>query len=129
MEEEKQRQKQLRVKDLYDALLVNVQAIRLNNLPADTWTSSVPIELVPPAQLEQNDDDELPPLPAPDLDINNEAVDAVAILAITNLDLDATDPAVIRTMPNLDLATNTDAAVELDVSEALLLFASANEAL
>jgi hypothetical protein len=170
MEEEKQRQKQLWVKDLYDVLLVNVQAIRLNNLPADTWTSSelntmiqwhkqpddavmpsikadelaryydncgrgvpvastVPIELVPPAQLEQNDDDELPPLPAPDLDINNEAVDAVAILAITNLDLDATDPAVIRTMPNLDLATNTDAAVELDVSEALLLFASANEAL
>jgi len=40
MEEEKQRQKQLWVKDLYDVLLVNVQAIRSNNLPADTWTSS-----------------------------------------------------------------------------------------
>jgi len=33
-------------------------------------------------------------------------------------------------VPNLDLATNTDAAVDemLDVGEALLLFASANEA-
>jgi hypothetical protein len=33
-------------------------------------------------------------------------------------------------VPNLDLATNTDAAVDemLDAGEALLLFASANEA-
>ena len=192
MEEEKQRQKQLRAKDLYDVLLVKVQAIRSKNLPAEKWTSSelntmiqwhkrpddaampskkadklaryydicgrgdpvaptVPIELVPPTQLEQDDDDELPPLPAPDYDINNDAVDAAAILAVTNLDLDTTvdnidqpaaiqtapnldldgaDPAVIQTMSNLDLATNTDAAVDemLDVGEALLLFASANEA-
>ncbi len=44
---------------------------------------------MPPAQLEEDDDDDLPPLPAPDLDINNGAVDAAAILAIVNLDLDA----------------------------------------
>jgi len=193
MEEEKQHQKQLRAKDLYDILLVKVQAIRSKNLPAEKWTSSelntmiqwhkrpddaampskkadklaryydicgrgdpvaptLPIELVPPAQLEEDDDDELPPLPAPDLDINNGAVDAAAILATANLDLDAAvdnidqpaairtapnldldaaDPAAIRTMPNLDLAPNTDAAVDemLDVGEALLLFASANEAM
>jgi hypothetical protein len=106
---------------------------------------------VPPAQLEEDDDNELPPLPAPDLDINNEAVDTAAILATSNLDLDATvenidqpaaiqtapnldldatDPAAIQTVPNLDLATNTDAAVNemIDIGEALLLFASANEA-
>jgi len=172
MEEEKQHQKQLRVKDLYDVLLVKVQAIRTKNLPAEKWTSSelnmmiqwlkrpddaampskkadklaryydicgcgdpvaptVPIELVPPAQLKEEDDDELPPLPTPDLVINNEAVDAAAILAMTNLDLDAADSAAIRTVPNLDLATNTDAAVDemLDVGEALPLFASANEAM
>jgi hypothetical protein len=193
MEEEKQRQKQLRAKDLYDVLLVKVQAIRSKNLPAEKWTSSelntmiqwhkrpddaampskkadklaryydicgrgdpvaptLPIELVPPAQLEEDDDDELPPLPAPDLDINNGAVDAAAILAIVNLDLDAAvdnvgqpaaiwtapnldldaaDPAAILTVPNIELAPNTDAAVDemLEISEALLLFASANEAM
>jgi hypothetical protein len=60
-----------------------------------------------------------------------------------NLDLDATVDyidlaAAIRTAPNLDLANTTDAAVEnsmvngtdemLDIDEALLMFASANEA-
>jgi len=192
MEEEKQRQKQLKAKDLYDVLLVKVQAIRSKNLPAEKWTSSelntmiqwhkrpddaampskkadklaryydicgrgdpvaptLPIELVPPAQLEEDDDDDLPPLPAPDLDINNGAVDAAAILATANLDLDAAvdnidqpaairtapnldldaaDPAAMLTVPNVELAPNTDAAVDemLDVGEALLLFASANEA-
>jgi hypothetical protein len=128
MEEEKQHQKQLRAKDLYDVLLVKVQANRSKNLPAEKWTSyelntmihwhkrqddaampskkadklaryydscgrgnpvapTLPIELVPPAWLEEDDDDELPPLPAPNLDINNGAVDAAVILATTNLDL------------------------------------------
>jgi hypothetical protein len=60
-----------------------------------------------------------------------------------NLDLDATVDnidlaAAIRTATNLDLANTTDAAVEnsmvngtdemLDIDEALLMFASANEA-
>jgi len=117
----------------------------------DPAAPTLPIELVPPAQLEEDDDDDLPPLPAPDLDINNGAVDAAAILATANLDLDAAvdnvdqpaairtapnldldaaDPAAILTMPNVELAPNTDAAVDemLDVGEALLLFASANEA-
>jgi len=40
MEEEKQHQKQLRMKDLYHVLLAKVQAIRLENLPAEKWTNS-----------------------------------------------------------------------------------------
>ncbi len=66
----------------------------------DPVAPTVPIELVPPAQLKEDDDNELPPLTGPDLDINNEAVDTAAILATTNLDLDAAvgnidQPAVI----------------------------------
>jgi hypothetical protein len=107
MEEEKQHQKQLRMKDLYHVLLAKVQAIRLENLPAEKWTNSalmlqcqgkrltiasdvmisvdVAIQLLQQCQLnsglqlsQQDDDNELPPL------------DAAAILAMTNLDLDAT---------------------------------------
>jgi hypothetical protein len=40
IEEEKRRQKELRAKDIYDALFVKVQAIRAKNLPADRWTTS-----------------------------------------------------------------------------------------
>ncbi len=58
----------------------------------DTVAPAVPMELVPPTQLEQDDDDEFLPLPAPDLEINNEAAD--------NIDLTA----VILTTPSLDLA-------------------------
>jgi hypothetical protein len=77
---------------------------------------TLPIQLVPPAWLEEDDDDELPPLPAPDLDIINGAVDAAAILATANLDLDAAidnidQPAAIRTAPSLDLDAADPAAI------------------
>ena len=66
-----------------------------------------------------------------DLDAAVDNIDQpAAIRTAPNLDLDATDPAAILTVPNVELAPNTDAAVDemLDNSEALLLFASANEA-
>jgi hypothetical protein len=159
MEEEKQCQKQLRVKDLYDVLLIKVQAIRSKNLPAEKWTSSelntmiqghkqldnaampskkadklaryydicgcgdpvaptVPMQLVPPTQLEQDDD-----------------ADADVIMP---LPLDVTELPPLPAPDHPDLASTSDAAVEnfmvngademLDVGEALLMFASANEA-
>jgi len=66
-----------------------------------------------------------------DLDAAVDNIDQpAAIRTAPNLDLDAADPAAILTMPNVELTPNTDAAVDemLDVGEALLLFASANEA-
>ncbi len=127
IEEEKRHQKELRMKELYDILKVKVQAIRAKNLPAEKWTSS---ELNTMIQWhKQPDDAAMPSKKAEKLaryyDIcgRGEPV-APTVMGEDTLLLAATLPPA----PETDLAI-TDANETLDAGEALLMFASATEAM